>query len=116
MIKERYQFQARRLDNGNLVTGLPVEYSDHTWIMELTDFSEDRVYAYAPHSEMWSHRVDPSTIEPVAVAVLHEPHPVGKHKCPNCKAGFFERPEAWTPFCGNCGQRLDWSNCDEQKI
>lgn len=55
-------YRGKRLDNGKWVYGSPIEYFGATYIMELPDFTEDRVYGYAPHKELWSHEVDPDTV------------------------------------------------------
>ena len=55
-------FRGKRADNGEWIEGLPIEYSGNTYIMELTDFEEDRAYGYAPHKELWSHVVTSETV------------------------------------------------------
>lgn len=55
-------FRGKRTDKGKWVYGLPIDYLGQTYIMELTDFEENRVYEYAPDKEMFSHKVDPETV------------------------------------------------------
>ena len=56
------KFQGKRVDNGEWVYGLPVNYCNKTYILVLTDFEEERVYEQYPHKEMWPYEVIPETV------------------------------------------------------
>lgn len=56
------KFRGKRLDNGEWVYGLPVNYCNKTYILVLTDFEEERVYEQYPHKEMWPYEVIPETV------------------------------------------------------
>ena len=45
--------------------------------------------------------------EPQAVKPYTESLVDGVGRCPRCNAVFLDRS---TPFCGNCGQALEWGN------
>jgi hypothetical protein len=46
--------------------------------------------------------------------VKRETTPVGDYRCPNCNAAFIEALGR-TNYCGNCGQKLDWSMSSDEK-
>ena len=56
------KFRGKRVDNGEWVYGLPVNYCNKTYILVLTDFEEERVYEQYPHKEMWPYEVIPETV------------------------------------------------------
>lgn len=56
------KFRGKRVDNNEWVYGLPIQYFDKFYIMHLVDFNEDRVYGYAPNTELYSRQVDPNSI------------------------------------------------------
>ena len=63
--------------------------------------------------------VDPATVELVTAPVTRKkmPAPGGgsEYRCPSCGVWFVgvnrvgDKFYGSTPYCGNCGQRLDWS-------
>lgn len=108
MIPERHMKQARRADNGEMVEG-------YFFYMQY-DCCDIPCIATEPlsandYSEIYSHCyyiVDPATIEDVPVKPIYEKTLVGDYRCPNCNAAFIEAAGI-TPYCGNCGQRLNIS-------
>jgi len=121
-MNERFTMQGKRIDNGELVKGSLI----HNAFVN-ADTKEPTMYIFSPSSEsdydcfeemsegLEYFGVDPDMVEPVAAKVVHEPPAVGDYKCPNCRAGFFENPKTRMPYCGNCGQRLDWSVAIDEK-
>lgn len=106
---ERYMVTAVPIDGGERVTGYYV-------------CSESGEILIALHSKLpWDcfefTSVDPDTIEPVMVKVKRDRTLVGDYRCPNCNAAFVGVARLFddtplrntTPFCGACGQALDWS-------
>ena len=61
-MQREIKFMGKRVDNGEWVYGLPVNYCNKTYILVLTDFEEERVYEQYPHKEMWSYEVILETI------------------------------------------------------
>ena len=61
-IMREIKFRGKRVDNGEWVYGLPVNYCNKTYILVLTDFEEERVYEQYPHKEMWPYEVIPETV------------------------------------------------------
>lgn len=43
-----------------------------------------------------------------AEPVKHEKTGVGDYRCPCCNAAFIDGVGT-TPYCGNCGQKIDWN-------
>lgn len=43
-----------------------------------------------------------------SLPIKREKTAVGDYRCPSCNAAFID-VAGITPYCGNCGQRLDWS-------
>lgn len=56
------KFRGKRVDNGEWIYGLPVDYCNKKYILVLTNFEEERVYGQYPHKEMWSYEVIPETV------------------------------------------------------
>lgn len=115
MIKERYQFQARRLDNGNDIIGSVLQLSGYEprYFIYSIDVANEMPSDYYDIMQC-IFEIDPSTIEPVAVAPIHllSGSENDKIKCPNCDMYLMndERGDCLKiPCCANCGQRLDWS-------
>ena len=110
-IRERYMVRGLRIDDGETwVKGLPHYFVDMIFIVspEIVDVDEEYV-----SMEYW-WEVDPATIEPVAVPVIIKRTGVGDYVCPNCNAAFIDGMK-YTPYCGNCGQRLDWGKNTEEE-
>lgn len=59
---QEIKFRGKRIDNGEWVYGLPVNYCNETYILVLTDFEEERVYEQYPHKEMWPYEIIPETV------------------------------------------------------
>jgi len=105
-MSKRYQVQANRKDNGVLVKGYVVFYNDGNVVVKQPP--ED-----APLGAESVFRVDPSTIEPLAVPVIKEPQhdcetsdPYGYGWiCPECDEIL---ENTLGDFCILCGQRLLW--------
>ena len=110
-IPERYMVTAKRLDDGETVTG----YYENFYIRD-TDKYVDTVCGKDIDVGKSFVLVDPDTVEPVAVkAVYEEDSDLGL--CPNCGdvAEIFEHigddKGEWVQFdyCPYCGQRIDRS-------
>jgi hypothetical protein len=101
---------AKRIDNGEMIQG----YICHS----------GSVYNIIPMSDSGGCTVedvvvDTTTIEPVAAPVEREKTPEkatgSEYRCPACGVWFAgirrigDQFYGSTPYCGNCGQRLDWS-------
>ena len=104
-MKSRYLFRAKRKDNGGWIEGCLAQYpSGRCRIFQTSSNGEG-----AAIKGMFE--VDPETVEPVAAKLEKDK---GHYKCPNCGVYFayaYKEDEQWegtTPYCGNCGQRLDW--------
>jgi hypothetical protein len=98
-IPEHYLYIGTRTDNRETVTGLLVL----PWrIRRCTEWNAEH------RSFGGEFLVDPATVEPVAVPVMRERHLMGDYRCPNCRAAFVESLGR-TDYCGNCGQRLAWT-------
>ena len=61
-VMREIKFRGKRVDNGGGVYGLPGTHLGKTYILELNNFEEDRVYEQYPHKEMWSYEVTPETV------------------------------------------------------
>jgi len=119
MIAERYMVKAKLIDNGEWVIGSPVnlEYAD----------SDDVGTYIVPRYPTIRHgkelrfdiafnatKVDPETMEPVAVKIIEEPVYGYEDKkpadynllCPNCEAIIYY--DEHYEYCYHCGQRLSW--------
>lgn len=57
----------------------------------------------AERNELKSYR-EPQTVEPYTGHIVD-----GVGRCPRCGVVFLDSS---TPFCGNCGQKLEWSSED----
>jgi len=103
-IPERYMVSAVPVGGSRRVTG----YLFKTWLC-------DRSFKWVIQSEYETHNgtrlfeIDPITIEPVRVKPISERTIAGDFRCPNCNAAFVAELGI-TPFCGNCGQALDWED------
>ncbi len=113
--KERFMVRGRRLDDGTEAVGYlfsdtaPCSLKAKGKCACPHDGSSAVIFAWDDGlHEYDEYEVDPATIEPVALPVLHEPHLVGEYKCPSCRACFVESLGR-ASFCGECGQRLGWS-------
>jgi hypothetical protein len=116
---DRYQVTAKRLDNGEKITGLlcpPTHpaYVTEKWYVAIENTPEsvnmhNDMYNLLHPAGLWEcEEIDIETVEPATKPVKHEPHAVGDYRCPNCNAAFFEGAGRFN-FCGNCGQGLrDW--------
>ena len=113
MIEERLLYRGKRTDNGEWATG----YYLKTWTGQYDE--------YFLQGDYFSIRIDPATVEPVAVRVIIEtedewgmPYEFIHVRCPNCKniiSQMHKRSKEprniYTSgkYCHDCGQRLDWS-------
>ena len=110
MISERYLFRGKRLDNGEWIEG-GIAYDHQIQKPVIMTMSE------SPKFVAWD--VDPDTIEPVAVPVVVKNK---EYRCPNCNAWFYtvarkeQKLVGTTPYCGNCGQRLDWEKSGKREL
>lgn len=61
-LNREIRFRGKRVNCDEWVYGVPVKHFRKTYILEMTDFEEDRVYSDIPTKEMWSHEVIPVTV------------------------------------------------------
>jgi len=119
MIPERYMVRGKRVDDEeSWIVGLPHHYRDKIFIVSPEIIEIDDEYI---SMEYW-WKVDPATVEPVAVS--YESCDAGDY-CPNCNhaverwmtgdASQIGETGEWTDaveyemkYCANCGQRLKW--------
>jgi len=123
MIPECYQVSAVPADGGERVAGYLFKPNaplfDHnfgTWIIDETAFNFLTWLEGSRASVALNlFEIDPATVEPVRVKIKYE---YGEYRCPNCNAWFVAvnkndidngRFSELTPFCGNCGMAIDWS-------
>lgn len=110
-IPERHMKQSKRIDNGETIVG--GYYQMGTCAVIFT-------YGYEENGRHNSFiiGVGPSTVEDVAVKPIYDDS--YGYRCPNCNAWFYQvsesqikhgRYENTTPYCGDCGQRIDWQSC-----
>ena len=111
MKSERYQFQARRLDDGEIIVGNIIDTGcEGMYIYDGADVHPMDSGIYEIHKI--AVEVDPSTIEPVAVAPIAYDSALFA-KCPNCNYSLLSPQHH--KYCHDCGQRLDWSKAEEQE-
>lgn len=108
VMDKRYMTKGRRVDNGKVVEG---------YITMHNDIPTMRM----PKGTYW--RIDPDTIEPIAVAVTKVPVYAKNGKlvfpaveyyrelCPNCNKSF-DAEDGEPNYCDSCGQRLLWSEVE----
>jgi len=113
MIPERYKVQAKRIDNGELICGslildafIDAETREPLYYIFNCNNSDSDCFEDMSE-DMEYFRVDPTTIEPVAVEVISD---CAFGKCPNCHGEFNSelQSEYNINFCPWCGQRLSW--------
>ena len=102
MIKERTQWQGRRLDNGEMVIGSLLDNWEWFGCYQIEVCNEE-----VTGNCYYKFEIDPTTLEPVAAKPIKGNTLVGEYSCSNCNAAFIEGM-GFTPYCGNCGQRLEW--------
>lgn len=100
MINERYQVSAVPIGVGDRVTGYftYTAFGAKGFLPSIVVFNGGQT---SPHI------IDPATIEPLKVRPKRERTAVGDYRCPNCNAAFIDGLGT-TPYCGNCGQALEW--------
>jgi len=120
MIPERFMTTGKRVDSGKITKGMYFCNPDlkrHFIILQSKGYLLTR-----------THEVDPETVEPVAVKVILESvdedgdeYEFEHYRCPNCKIILHQHykkskePMRYKQnYCHNCGQCLDWGNCDER--
>ena len=107
MDEKRYMVTAKRVDTGETIRGYYVGPMGCTG----TRYSKHSIYhASGPRTE-----IDPDTIEPVRVKPIAKN--TGHFHCPSCNVAYLTYTEDGkihntTPFCGNCGIRLDWEGVE----
>ena len=113
MNTERYMFRGKRIDNGEWVTGYYVNSAGRSLI-----------FPFGAKNIFDRFKVDPATIEPVAVKITKrlcsEGDADAAHtyfyyiNCPNCRfylydtSGDYSEKYLNCEYCPDCGQRLDW--------
>ena len=112
------EIKLNKLKQGNYIIRARRAFSDGEYITHITCGG----FAVPSIPERWVIEVlgrydSADLIKQVPRKPTKEHTLVGDYRCPNCNAAFFVLdeheivdgvPVSSTPYCGNCGQKLDW--------